>query len=127
MHLLDGGHSFTERYVFGPQGDWDAPAVEAAVRILFLLAGVCYYKTTAAEVIDLGTTPTTAEERAFLASYYVNGLAEFAYRNGIDLQGLPVVGPDADPTAAVDYVPPTAASADPVRRWHRLHRDGRLR
>jgi UDP-N-acetyl-alpha-D-muramoyl-L-alanyl-L-glutamate epimerase len=100
-----GGHSFTERYVFGPVGDWDAPAVEAAVRILFLLAGVSYYKTTAAEVIDLGPTPTTAEERAFLATYYVNGLGEFAYRNAIDLQGLQVIGPDAAPAAAPDYAP----------------------
>jgi UDP-N-acetyl-alpha-D-muramoyl-L-alanyl-L-glutamate epimerase len=99
------GHSFTERYVFGPRGDWDAPAVEAAVRILFLLAAVSYYKTTAAEMIDLGTTPTTAEERAFLATYYVNGLAEFAYRNTIDLHGLQVIGPDATPAATVDYVP----------------------
>ncbi len=26
-----GGYSFTERYVFGPEGDWSDPAVEAAV------------------------------------------------------------------------------------------------
>jgi hypothetical protein len=90
-----GGRTFTERYVFGPDGDWNAPAVDAAVRILFLLAGVSYYKTTAAEVVDLGTTTSSAEERAFLANYYVNGLGEFAYRNGIDLQGLMVIGPDA--------------------------------
>jgi hypothetical protein len=100
-----GGHSFTEGYVFGPRGDWDAPAVDAAVRILFLLAGVSYYKTTAAGVIDLGATPTTAEERAFLKTYYVNGLGEFAYRNGIDLQGLEVTGPDATRPAVVDYGP----------------------
>jgi hypothetical protein len=24
-----GGHTFTERYVFGPKGDWNAPAVDA--------------------------------------------------------------------------------------------------
>jgi UDP-N-acetyl-alpha-D-muramoyl-L-alanyl-L-glutamate epimerase len=100
-----GGHSFTERYVFGPKGDWDAPAVDAAVRILFLLAGVSYYKTTAAEIIDLGATSTTADERAFLASYYVHGLGEFAYRNGIDLEGVRVLGPDATPPALPDYVP----------------------
>jgi hypothetical protein len=52
-----GGHTFTERYVFGPKGDWNAPAVDAAVRILFLLAGVSYYKTTAAHEIDLGRRP----------------------------------------------------------------------
>ena len=100
-----GGHTFTERFVFGSRGDWDAPAVDAAVRILFLLAGVSYYKTTAAVMIDLGATPTTAEERAFLKSYYVNGLGEFAYRNGLDLQGLEVTGPDTTRAAVVDYVP----------------------
>ena len=57
-----GGHTFTERYVFDPEGDWNAPAVDAAVRILFLLAGVSYYKTTAAEVVDLGTTTSSAAE-----------------------------------------------------------------
>ena len=100
-----GGHTFTERYVFGPDGDWGTPAVDAAVRILFLLAGVSYYKTTAAEVVDLGATSTTAEERAFLESYYVNGLGEFAYRNGIDLVGLEVSGPDAPAAPLPDYVP----------------------
>jgi hypothetical protein len=54
-------------------------------------------------------TSSTAEERAFLATYYVNGLGEFAYRNGIDLQGLSVIGPDAPPAAIPDYVP------DPMR------------
>jgi hypothetical protein len=66
------------------------------VRILFLLAGVSYYKTSAAPVIDLGELASTAEERAFLTRYYVEGLGEFAYRNGLDLRGVRVVGPDAD-------------------------------
>ncbi len=87
-------HSFTERFVFGPDRDWENPAAGAAVRILFLLAGVSYYKTTAAPIIDLGDTGTTAAERDFLTGYYVDGLAEFAYRNAIDLSGLSVVGPD---------------------------------
>ena len=59
-------HIFTERFTFGPGGDWDDPAVVAAVRILYLLAGVSYYKTSAAPVIDLGDLPTTAPERDFL-------------------------------------------------------------
>jgi hypothetical protein len=89
------GHSFTERYGFGTGGDWRNPAVEAAVRILFLLAGVSYYKTSAAHVIDLGTSPSFPDERAFLTQYHVHGLGEFAYRNGIDLHDVAVVGPEA--------------------------------
>ncbi len=97
-----GTHTFTESYAFpsaedeDEDWDWDRPEVTAAVRILFLLAGVSYYKTSAPPVIDLGTTTSTPEERAFLLSYYRNGLAEFAYRNGIDLSDLAVTGPDDD-------------------------------
>ena len=103
-----GEHSFTERFAFGPGAAWDDPAVAAAARLLYLLAGVSYYKTTAAPRIDLGETPTTAGERAFLRTYYVNGLGEFAYRNGLDLQGLEITGPEAGPhpaTTATGYRP----------------------
>jgi hypothetical protein len=100
-----GGRSFTERFVFGTQGNWNDPAVEAAVRILFLLAGVSYFKTTAAEVIDLGTTTSSADERAFLTAYYVNGLAEFAYQNDVDLHALRIEGPEAPTGARPEYVP----------------------
>jgi hypothetical protein len=102
-------HAFTERYTFGPGGNWDDPAVRAAVRILFLLAGVSYYKTVAAPVVDLGEQPSTPAERAFLARYYVGGLGEFAYRNGLDLRDLGVEGPDAATTGA----PETVGAYDP--------------
>jgi len=100
-----GGHTFTETYQFDPDGDWDSPAAHAAIRILFLLAGVSYYKTTAAPVIDLGALGTTAGERRFLTDFYRNGLAEFAYRNGIELHALAVVGPDIPHLTSAGYVP----------------------
>jgi hypothetical protein len=99
------GYSFTERYVFGPEGDWSQPAVEAAVRILFLLAGVSYYKTRAAHVIDLGPITTTATERAFLTQYFVQGLGEFAYRNGLELGNVSVVGLDETEPLVHGYTP----------------------
>ena len=49
--------------------------------------------------------PSTAAERAFLARYYVGGLGEFAYRNGLDLGGLRVVGPDAEGRAGAEAGP----------------------
>jgi len=100
-----GAHGFTERFAFGQGGDWDDPAVMAAVRILYLLAGVSYYKTSAAPLVDLGELETTATERDFLRSFYVNGLGEFAYRNGLDLRGLRVDGPDAGAVSPVGYEP----------------------
>jgi UDP-N-acetyl-alpha-D-muramoyl-L-alanyl-L-glutamate epimerase len=98
-------HSFTESFGFGPDGDWGSPALAAAARLLFFLAGVSYYKTTAAPVIDLGPHPTTAAERAFLYRYYLHGLGEFAYGNGLDLEPLEVVGPDGGPSAPLTYNP----------------------
>jgi UDP-N-acetyl-alpha-D-muramoyl-L-alanyl-L-glutamate epimerase len=93
-------YTFTERYVFGADRDWDGPGVAEALRILFLLAGVSYYKTTAAPSIDLGDTATTSAEREFLTGYYIDGLGEFAHRNLLDLSGLRVEGPDRKPSVA---------------------------
>jgi UDP-N-acetyl-alpha-D-muramoyl-L-alanyl-L-glutamate epimerase len=91
-YSLDG-RNFEERITLSPAGDWESPVVEAAARLLFLLAGVSYYKTAAPPVIDLGDTAITDAERDFLYAFYRQGLAEFAYRNGIDLTGLRIQGP----------------------------------
>ena len=104
-HYATDRHRFTERFGFTSGGNWRDPAVLAAVRLLYLLAGVSYYKTVAAPVLDLGTLATTATEREFLRTFYVNGLAEFAYRNGLDLRGMQVEGPDAGPTAPATFEP----------------------
>jgi hypothetical protein len=87
-----GQRQFTELITFGRQGRWDAPEISQAARLIFLLAGVSYYKTAAPPVIDLGQTPVTSTERAFLRSFYLDGLGEFGYRNGLDLSGLELAG-----------------------------------
>jgi hypothetical protein len=97
-------HQFTERFIFGPEGNWDDPATSAAIRILYLLAGISYYKTTAPPLIDLGHMVSTADERDFLLNFYREGLGEFAYRNGIDLAGLEIAGPDGS-VPAISYLP----------------------
>jgi len=118
-----GTHTFTEQFSFGSGGAWDAPEVSAAVRLLFLLAGVSYYKTSAAPVIDLGDHGTTNRERDFLADYYRAGLGEFAYRNGLDLDGIAVTGPETGHADVVDYastrspgITPTHPSSSCTRR-----------
>lgn len=98
-------HGFVERFTFPSGGDWEDPAVRAAVRILYLLGGVSYYKTSAPPSIDLGDLVSTEFERAFLRRYYVHGLGEFAFRNGLDLGQLRVSGPDGVPARPPGYDP----------------------
>ena len=87
VYSLDG-REFTERVTLPPGPRWDTPAAQAAARLVFLLAGVSYYKTAAPPVIDLGATALTPREHDFLRDFYVNGLAEFAYRNALDISAL---------------------------------------
>ncbi|HEY1820308.1 MAG TPA: hypothetical protein VGG83_10295 [Trebonia sp.] len=86
-YSLDG-REFAERVSLAPGPAWDSPAAQAAARIVYLLAGVSYYKTAAPAVIDLGETALTDRERAFLGEFYRSGLGEYAYRNGLDLTDL---------------------------------------
>jgi UDP-N-acetyl-alpha-D-muramoyl-L-alanyl-L-glutamate epimerase len=86
-YSLDG-RDFSERVTLSLGPRWDTPAARAAARLVFLLAGVSYYKTAAPPVIDLGDTALTDLERAFLRDFYLQGLGEFAYRNALDLTDL---------------------------------------
>ncbi len=109
-----GDRRFEERVTFDPGGRWDDPVVAQAARLVFLLAGVSYYKTAAPPVIDLGTIAVTAAEREFLRAFYIDGLGEFAFRNGLDLTALRIEGPARDR----GVVPPSRTdwrSARPVR------------
>jgi hypothetical protein len=104
-HYSVDGRRFAERVTLDPNGNWADPGVDAAARLVFLLAGVSYYKTAAPPVIDLGSLPVTGRERAFLREYYLDGLGEFAFRNGLDLYGLRIEGPEApepEPASAPD-------------------------
>ncbi|HEX6423241.1 MAG TPA: hypothetical protein VFZ79_07155 [Acidimicrobiales bacterium] len=102
-YSLDG-RAFAERVTFPAGGRWDDPAVIEAARWLFLLAGVSYYKTAAPPVVELPDTALRPAERDFLHAFYLDGLGEFAYRNGLDLTGLridaPSVGDRALPAAS---------------------------
>ena len=98
-----GDREFEERVTFPGGGQWDNPAVDQAARLVFLLAGVSYYKTAAPPVIDLGDNAVTDGERRFLRSFYLDGLGEFGYRNGLDLSALRIDGPRTD---APDRLPP---------------------
>ena len=65
-HYATAQPDFTERFTFESAATGPAPLSQAAVRLLYLVAGVSYYKTTAAPVIDLGDLATSSLERSFL-------------------------------------------------------------
>lgn len=65
-------------------GAADPAAFAAAARLVYLLAGVSYYKAAAPPVIEVDTALTTAE-RTLLEAFYLDGLGEYAFRNGLDL------------------------------------------
>jgi hypothetical protein len=110
-YSLDG-RAFVERVTFDAGADdvsdggaatasrWAHPAVAAAARWVFLLAGVSYYKTAAPPAIELPGTPLAPPEAELLRAMYVDGLGEYAYRNGLDLSDLRIEAPEADVAAA---------------------------
>jgi hypothetical protein len=104
-------HVFSERIGFEGGPAEPGPALAAALRLVYLLAGISYYKAGAPPVVDLGEVAVTDTEREFLRLYYVRGLGEFAYQAGLltELQSLRLEGPSR--TAA----PAPAAAPVPVR------------
>lgn len=77
-------------------------AVERALRLLHLIAGVSYYKAAVPETIRIDSYAIDADTAALLELIYVNGLGEFAYRNGLNLHGkirFPVDAAAADTQA----------------------------
>jgi hypothetical protein len=62
-------------------------AAERALQLLHLVAGVSYYKAAVPDDIRIESYAIDDDTAALLESIYVNGLGEFAYRNGLDLHG----------------------------------------
>jgi hypothetical protein len=121
-YSLDG-QEFAERLSLAPGPGWNSPAAQAAARLVYLLAGVSYYKTAAPPVINLGDTALSEREQAFLREFYLAGLGEYAYRNALDLSDLTFHAPRApEPAPAageageadVDDLPPSSAGLRPL-------------
>ncbi|MBW8366291.1 MAG: endonuclease domain-containing protein [Arenimonas sp.] len=64
-----------------------AGAVQRALRLLHLVAGVSYYKAAVPPEIVIEGEGIDAPTAALLTSVYENGLGEFAYRNAMVLRG----------------------------------------
>ena len=79
---------------------WDDPAVDAAARWVFLLAGRLVLQDGGAARDRPPRDHARGRPSApSCATYYLDGLGEFAYRNGLDLSDLRIEAP-ASPTPA---------------------------
>lgn len=89
-YAFDDGAALVERIRFP-----NAPALpaerraafDAALRLLHLVAGISYYKAGVPPKIELADGPLDDATAHLLDQLYLHGLAEFAYRNGLDLRG----------------------------------------
>ncbi|MGH8085733.1 MAG: UDP-N-acetyl-alpha-D-muramoyl-L-alanyl-L-glutamate epimerase [Lysobacter sp.] len=91
VYAFDDGPEMVET-VTVPSAPFDldgerAAAIERALRLLHLIAGVSYYKAAVPERIEIESYDIDADTAALLELIYLNGLGEFAYRNGLDLHG----------------------------------------
>jgi len=90
VYAFDDGAELIEKIYFP-----DAPALpperaEAfarALQLLHLIAGVSYYKAGVPPTIEVAAGPLDDVTADVLDALYLHGLAEFAYRNGLDLRG----------------------------------------
>jgi len=86
------GQTLTETITF-PWSPWPLEASRQAaflqaLELLHLIAGVSYYKAGLAVGIDPGDSHIDKSLADFLNELYLQGLAEFAYVNQLDLSGL---------------------------------------
>ncbi len=62
-------------------------ALDRAIALLHAIAGVSYWKARLARRLDVGDLSIDAELAAFLDRTWTRGLGEFAFVNGLDLDG----------------------------------------
>ncbi|HHW4678625.1 MAG TPA: UDP-N-acetyl-alpha-D-muramoyl-L-alanyl-L-glutamate epimerase [Xylella sp.] len=91
VYAFDQGPEFVERIMvpgapFALKGG-RAEAVRQALRLLHLMAGVSYYKACVPATVVIEDDVIDAETAALVEHVYLYGLSEFAYRNGLNLQG----------------------------------------
>lgn len=89
-YAFDDGEPLVERIRF-PAAPALPPArqaaFDAALKLLHLIAGVSYYKAGVPPTIAVDDGPLDDATADLLDALYLHGLAEFAYRNGLDLRG----------------------------------------
>lgn len=107
VYAFDDGPALVEALeIPGAPFALDAPrrrAVDAALRLLHLIAGISYYKAALPPELVVESEVPDAALAELLTAVYEDGLGEFAYRNGLSLRGkirFPAAGDGAAATAA---------------------------
>jgi hypothetical protein len=101
---------FAERVTFDADAPVDDRRAQRAFRLVHLLAGVSYYKAACPPRVVV-PDGLTAAERRLLEAFYLDGLGEMAFRNGLDLRSVRI---DAPVTAAPDRLPPDDRAGFPL-------------
>lgn len=84
-YSIDNALHFIETYHFDFDFiDYDAEALDRAIQLLWLTAGVSYYKTFLPPVIDTSKAKLHGATSLFLQQTYERGLGEFFYVNNLD-------------------------------------------
>ncbi len=90
VYAFDDGPELTETVTVPGApfvlNDACAEAVERALRLLHLIAGVSYYKAAVPPEIRIDGYAIDTDTAELLETIYLNGLGEFAYRNGLNLR-----------------------------------------
>ncbi len=110
-YAFDDGPELVECIVFPdaprPQGSVKA-AFDRAIQLLHWIAGVSYYKAGAVGQLAIENARPEPGMLALIQSIYREGLAEFAYRNNLDLRAEWSVGA---PSATARTAPAVGLSA----------------
>lgn len=110
-YSFDSTLHFTETYIFTlPKvTDYDNAMLDRAVQLLFLIAGVSYYKAFPVKNIIIQSGTVDAELAGFLSFTYQHGLREYFYHNN-----MPVTTSVTFPTTTTAAVPTLTRQLTPA-------------
>lgn len=104
-HFESDGTTYTETVEFSHSLNDNADAVRAIGELWYLIAGLSYYKARVAHTIDVRDLRLGVAGHALLRAAIRDGLGEFAFRNGLDLDDVTIVGGATPDVLAVDVDP----------------------
>lgn len=85
FYKIDSKVCFVEKYVFDFEfAVYDDMVLDRAFQILFMVAGISYYKTYIPKLVEVHPSIITEKLSKFLEETYQKGLGEFYYVNKLD-------------------------------------------